>query len=347
MPELAYPWALALLLVLPLVARRWRRRPRAVFRFSQIAALEKLPTGRSVAAERGGLWLRLIGLGLGIVALAGPRWPDEGSRIPTQGISLALVLDVSSSMAQRDFNWQGETISRLEGVKRVFRLLAQGGTGPDGTTFPGRSQDLMMIVAFATRPETICPLTLDHAALLTILDAEEPRTLITEATTNPGDAVAWALYALQKAPTRRKLIVLLTDGESNVPPPALKPRQAGQLAGNLGIPIYTIDAAPAGESAAAAGQDAALQGDALQGDAARARQVLQEVAKMTQGQYFHATDGDALTRALAGIDQLERDLIDSYRYRRYAEGYPWFALAALACWLVVLALEATRWRKAP
>jgi Ca-activated chloride channel homolog len=243
-------------------------------------------------------------------------------------------------MAQRDFAWQGETISRLEGVQRVFRLLAEGGTGPDGTTFPGRPQDLMMVVAFATRPETICPLTLDHAALLKILDAEEPRTLITEATTNPGDAVAWALHALHKAPTRRKLIVLLTDGESNVPPPALKPRQAGQLAGNLGIPIYTIDAAPAGESAAA-------QGAALQGDAAQARQILQEVAKMTQGQYFHATDGEALTRALAGIDQLERDLIDSYRYRRYAEGYPWFTLAALACWLVVLALEATRWRKAP
>jgi Ca-activated chloride channel family protein len=299
--------------------------------------LERLPPGRSQVAQAGGLWLRVGGLTLLILAAAAPRWPDEGSRIPTEGISLAFVVDVSSSMAQRDFAWEGEQLNRLEGVQRVFRLLVEGGAGPDATAFPGRPQDLMILATFATRPETACPLTLDHAALLKILDAETPRTVITEATTNPGDAVAWALHALQQAPTRRKVVILLTDGEANVPPPALKPLQAGQLAGNLGIPIYAIDAAPAGDA----------PGGEAEGDAQRARETLEKLAKMTQGRYFHATDGAALTQALGAIDRLERDLIESYRYRRYAEAYPWLAAAAFVCWFVVLALEATWWRTAP
>jgi Ca-activated chloride channel homolog len=331
-PEFGYPWALLLLGLLPLVILRWRRRSRAALRYSRIAGLESLPAGRSHIAQSGGLWLRLIGLASLILAVASPRWPDEGSRIPTEGISIAFVLDISSSMAQQDFAWQGELLNRLAGVQRVFRLMVEGGTGLEAAPFPGRPQDLMMLVTFATRPETACPLTLDHAALLKILDAQAPRTVITEATTNPGDAVTWALHSLQDAPTRRKVVILLTDGEANVPPPALKPLQVGQLAGNLGVPIYTIDAAPSG---------------ATEGDAQRAKETLEKLAKMTQGRYFHAADGAALTQAMSGIDRLERDLIESYRYRRYAEAYPWLALAGLTCWLAVLGLEATWWRKTP
>jgi Ca-activated chloride channel family protein len=167
---------------------------------------------------------------------------------------------------------------------------------------------------------------------LKILDSEEPRSVVTEATTNPGDAIAWALYSLQKAPTRRRAIIFLTDGESNVPPPALKPRQAAQLAGNLRIPIYAIDAAPEDDD---------------QGDAAKAKESLQELAKLTEGRYFRATDGAALAQALHEIDRLERDAIQTFHYRRYDEWYPWFALAALICWLTIVSLEATWWRKVP
>ena len=332
MPALANPWALSLLLLLPVWTWRWQRRRRSAVAFSCVAGLTDLPSGRSLLATRGGLLLRLGGLALLVVALAGPRWPDEGTRIPTEGISIAFVLDASHSMSEQDFRWGDQTLSRFDGVRRVFRLLVEGGTGLQGETFPGRTHDLLALVVFATRPETACPLTLDHAALMKILDAEEPRTIITEATTNPGDAIAWALYALRKAPTRRRAIIFLTDGESNVPPPALKPRQAAQLAGNLQIPIYAIDAAPADDS---------------QGDAAKAAAVLQEIAKLTEGRYFRAADGAALTQALYAIDRLQRDAIRSFHYRRYDEWYVWFALATLACWLALVGLEATWWRKLP
>ena len=331
-PDLLHPWALLLLAVLPALAWTWRRRTRSALGFPSVAALALTKTGRARWAERGGTTLRLLGLLLLIIALAGPRWPDEGSRIPTEGISIALVLDASHSMAEEDFLWHDKTLTRFDGVRQVFRLFAQGGEGVRGEQFPGRPQDLMALVVFATRPETACPLTLDHAALLQILDAEEPRTIVTEATTNPGDALAWALYALQKAPTRRQAIIFLTDGESNVPPPAFTPRQAAQLAGNLRVPIYAIDAAPEQDTS---------------GDAARAKATMEEIAKLTQGRYFRATDGPALTQALSAIDQLERDAIRSFQYRRYDEGYPWFALAALGCWLAVVFLETTWWRKVP
>ncbi len=244
MPTFAQPAVLFLLTLVPLLLWLWRRRGPATLRFSSIGLLTGLPKGRSVRARWGGLLLRGLGLSFLVVALAGPRWPDAGTRLPTEGIAIAMVVDVSASMSEADFAWQNQMLTRLDGVKNVFRLFVEGGDAPGGEKLPPRANDLISLVVFATRPETACPLTLDHAALLKILDEEQPRILATEATTNPGDALAWALGALRKAPTRRKVLVFLTDGESNVPPPALTPRQAAQLAGNLGIPIYAIGAGP-------------------------------------------------------------------------------------------------------
>lgn len=334
MPEFTYPWALVLLLVLPLVLRQWRRRSRAAVRFSSIALLAGLPARRAAWARQGGLALRALGGIAAIIALAGPRWPDPGTRIPAEGVSIAVLLDVSASMGEDDFAWPDQKISRLDAVKRIVRLFVAGGAAPDGTAFAGRPEDLVALVTFAARPETACPLTLDHAALLRILDEQVPRSAADVGTTNPGDALAWALYALKKAPTRRRSIVLLTDGDSNVPR-GLRPRQAAQLAANLHVPVYALDAAPDPKP----GDDPA--------DAVKARETLQTLARMTGGEYFRAGDAAALAAACGRIDRLEKDRIESYQYRRYREGYPAFALAALACWSLVVGLEATLWRRVP
>jgi len=273
-------------------------------------------------------------LTLTIVAMSGPRWADETTRLPTEGISIAMVVDVSVSMAEEDFDWQNKKISRLLGVKQIFRLFVTGGSTADGSDLKGRPNDLVALVTFATQPETACPLTLDHKALMEILDWQEPRTAATDGTTNPGDAIAWGLHLLQQAPTRRKVLVYLTDGESNVPK-KLTPRQAAQLAANLSIPIYAIDASPTPTSKEEAEE------------AKKARDTMQAISKMTEGEYFRALDGPGLVKAYKNIDQMERDRIVSFEYRRYYEGYLWFALAALACFVVLIALEATRWRKLP
>ncbi len=71
------------------------------------------------------------------------------------------------------------------------------------------------------------------------------------------------------------------------------------------------------------------------------------LATMTQGSYFRAQDGRGLLQAYESIDKLERERILSFQYTRYYEAFHWFALAALVCWLTLIALEATIWRKVP
>jgi Ca-activated chloride channel family protein len=271
---------------------------------------------------------------LTIVALAGPRWPLP-KRVETEGIAIAMVLDVSVSMGTEDFAFSDQNTTRLLGVKKLFRLFVDGGKASEEVQLPGRPSDLIGLVTFATHPETACPLTLDHSALMQIMEEQQPRTAAGEGTTNPGDAIAWALHALEQAPTRRKVIVFLTDGEANVPD-KLKPRQAAQLAANLQVPIYTIDASPK------VPRDAAEAAEAK-----RAKEMMETLARMTKGKYFRADDARGLSEAYAEIDKLERQRIMSFQYRRYHEGFAWFAVAALACCVVLTVLEATTWRKTP
>jgi Ca-activated chloride channel family protein len=180
-------------------------------------------------------------------------------------------------------------------------------------------------------------LTLSHDALLELLAAEEPHGL-PDTGTNIGDALAWGLTKLESAGDRRKVLILLSDGEHNVPAPALTPRQAGQLAANRGVPIYAIDAGPppAPDSPPEEAEARAI-----------GQRALQSVAALTGGKAFAAHDDVALVSAIAEIDRLEHRPVESFQYRRYAEAYPWCAAAALVCFVAALGLERTMWRRVP
>ncbi|MGH9677249.1 MAG: VWA domain-containing protein, partial [Candidatus Acidiferrum sp.] len=243
--DFAHPVYLPLLLLVPPLIWSWSRRRKPALRFPAVGEMAVLPRGRARMAQFGGALLRGLALLMLVIALAGPRTPDSRTRIDTEGIAIFFVADVSGSMAERDFSWNGEPISRLEAAKRVFRRFVSGDTisGEGESRFSGRPTDLIGLVTFATRPETVCPLTLNHSTLLKLLDAEQPRSIPGEAETNISDALAVGLARLDIAGTRRKVLVLLTDGEHNVASPQSdwKPRQAASLAASLGIPIYTID----------------------------------------------------------------------------------------------------------
>ncbi len=331
MPHFTHPWAFLLFPLVPVVAWRLAGRSRGAWRFSDRRLLPRLASWRAIVATWGSPLLRVMALTLTIVALAGPRWVDESQRLPTEGISIAMVLDVSVSMGQNaDFDWENTKITRLLGVKKLFRLFVAGGQGPDGVELKGRPHDLIALAPFATHPETACPLTLEHAALLRKMEAQEHRD-----TTNAGDGIAWGLFVLESASTKRKVLVYLSDGESD-PDKKLTPRQAAQLAAGLSIPIYAIDASPEQPEDK---KDAKALADA--------RATMQALAKMTQGEYFRAQDGRGLLKAYESIDRIERERILSFQYRRYYEAYLWFALAGLGCWLLLIVLEATFWRRVP
>jgi Ca-activated chloride channel family protein len=359
MPQFANPAYLWLMLLVPPLLWWWLRRRRSALRHPAVLELAGLPSGKARLARWGPGVLRCLALLLLVLALAGPRWPDLHTRIETEGIALIMLVDVSGSMAERDFDWRGEPISRLEAVKKVIRLFVSGGAegentadGADTSGLQGRPTDLIGLVTFATRPETACPLTLSHSVLLRLLDAEQPRSIPGESETNISDAVAMGLHRLRGAGPRRRVLVLLSDGEHNVPQPqsGWTPRQAAQVANGLHVPIYTIDAGNLGASVAeqTAKEDTAGERAASPAEVrAQAVRTLEELARITHGQYFQARDTQGLLSACRAIDALERSDIQSFQYRRYHEAYPWFGLAAFVLFGSALALERTLWRRIP
>jgi Ca-activated chloride channel homolog len=333
MPEFAHPLFLLLIPLALLAARASLRQRRPALRWPDVRPIAALPPGRAQRARWGGAILRGVGIAAVVLALAGPRWPDRGSRLPTSGIAIMLALDVSGSMAEPDFPWDGATIPRLSAAQRAIKQFVLG----DGADLTGRPSDQVGLVAFAALPDDTCPLTLSHDVLLKLLDAEEPRGL-PDTGTNIGDALAWSLKKLESAGNRRKIIVLVSDGEHNASAPALTPRQAAQLAAQAGQPIYTIDAGPPSKP-----------DDKPEDTAARraGQQSLAAVAAMTGGKSFLAHDSVALHEAMREIDRLERIPAESFQYRRYFEAFPVCALIALGCFALVCGLEATIWRRTP
>jgi len=332
LPTFSAPYFLVLLAVVPLLVWLWMRRKRAALRFSDTQLFAGLRRGRDRHVRPVGAVLRSLLLCFLVIALAGPRWPDARTRISTDGIAIAMVLDVSRSMASKDFLWDRELMTRLQAAQKAFRIFVTGGQ-VNGKLLPGRNDDLIALVVFSTHPETVCPLTLNHDSLLSILDRQQAKLIAPETTTNTGDAIAWAVHQLNQAPVKRKVMIFLSDGEHNVQPPALTPRQAAHLAGNLGIPIYAIDANSSADENAP--------------EAIKAKQSMEHVAQLSRGRYFRVDDLTSLLAACSEIDQLERDRHPSYRFRRYHEAYAWFALAALATLIAITVLEATIWRIRP
>jgi Ca-activated chloride channel family protein len=345
-PEFAHPAWLLLLPVAPLLTVWWLRRPGASLRYSSLALPLAVNSRKGAVARWCGALARGLALVALVVALAGPRWPDPGSRIPTEGIAILLIVDVSNSMNEDDFVWEGKAATRLQALKKAFRLFIAGGDGPGGVKLPGRKSDLFGLVTFTRKPKSSCPLTLSHDALLKILDSEEAGKGGHDIETNIGDAIAWGVHRLNSSPFKQKVIVLVTDGEQGEIPGALKPRQAAQLAAHFGVPVFTVDA----------GNDAVTMGKApAQPWAAESRinakKALQEVAKITKAQYFAATDDKSLMESCAKLgaelDRIEREQIETFSYRKYYEGFAWFGCAAFALWFVIVGLEQTFWRPLP
>jgi Ca-activated chloride channel family protein len=290
--------------------------------------------------------LRGAALAVLVVALAGPRWPDLRTRVHTESVAIVVLLDVSKTMENRDFAWQGGAVRRLDAAKHVLGLFVVGGTGEDGHAFEGRPHDLIGLVAFAARPQVACPLTLSHSVLVRTLEEQQARTVPGEAATNISDAIAIGLHRLRQAAPQRKVLVLLSDGEQSVPAPrsGWTPRQAAQVAASLGVPIYAVDA----------GGELAPTSDPRYLEAAAAREAgrktMQDVAEITSGaggRYFEAGDGQALLEIGRAIDRLERQPVESFQYRRYHEGYPWFGLASLVLLMTAVVFDLTVWRRLP
>jgi len=356
-PVFESPYALLLLLLLPLLVWRHlrRRRHRAAIGFSSIA--HALLSGTSWRQVFVGLpyLLRLAALALLIIALARPQLGTNQVRDASKGVAIEMVVDRSGSMG-KEMEFDGTTMNRLEVVKNVFRQFVEG----DKKTLKGRPNDLIGMVAFALYPDTMCPLTLGHGALTHFLDAvrlvpersQENRTAI-------GDALALAGARLETAEDtmakqtgetegsyeiQSKVIILLTDGQNNAGEKT--PEEVIPLLKEWKVKVYAIGI---GDDNSMRRQETALgvflmatrRGPSINMD------VLENLASETGGKAFLATDGASLRRIYEEIDQLERSEIRSIRFVDYREVFPIFALVALGLLALEVILNCTVFRKIP
>lgn len=261
------------------------------------------------------------------VSLAGPRTGDATTRVKREGIALIMVVDRSGSMNARDFVEDDYSVSRLAALKNVFREFVVGGDAGNG-----RPNDLIGIVAFGTYADGVCPLTLDHANLIAILDQLEVATERTEAATAVGEGLALAVERLMQHPAESKVIILLTDGVNNAG--EIDPLHAADLAAANDIKVYTIAAGITGYAPIPVKLPdgrTKLQRSMVEIDEV----TLQEIAERTGGRYFHARDAEGLKEVYKEIDSLEHSEITEIRYMQYREHYDVFVLIALI--LIVIA----------
>lgn len=340
-------WLTPLALV---VAWWWGRRSRPALRFSDLSRFGAHRGRRASLARWGAPTLRGLACLCLVVACAGPRRPNTREPLPAEGIAIVMALDVSGSMAAEDVIWNpgSPPVSRLEAARRALKLFLAGGDAPDGTKFEPRPGDSVGLVVFAAVPETVCPATLNHTVLFKVADGLKPKEGV-DAGTNIGDSLAEAVIRLDATenPKKARVLILLSDGEHNVFKEdvrdakrpgidrTLKPREAAQLAANLNVRVYTIDAG--GEPPPGAPPELVAQ--RLAG-----RQALKDVADMTGGKSFHATSGAELLAAYKEISLLEKGPEVAPIFRRYFEDYKWFAGAALVLILAAHVLDRTLWR---
>jgi Ca-activated chloride channel family protein len=235
-------------------------------------------------------------------------------RIDTEGIDIVLAMDVSTSMLARDF-----TPDRISAAKDIaIEFISQ------------RVTDRMGIVVFAGESYTQCPLTTDRATLINLM--KEISTDLIEDGTAIGNGLATAVARMQDSDAPSRVVILLTDGVNNSG--EIAPLTAAEIAKNYGIRIYTIGVGANGEAPFPVmtpwGMD--IQPRKVEIDEA----LLGQIASMTGGRYFRATDNTKLSEIYAEIGKMEkaRTTVDSFPV--YKELFGGYALAAL----ILLLLEA-------
>jgi Ca-activated chloride channel family protein len=321
----ARPFALLLLVALPLWwwwrAKRLARMPGAPMSDVRPATgpVERLWVARLP------VMLRSACLAAWILAAAGPRLGSARAELRSEGISIVLALDVSSSMLAEDFS----PANRLDVARRTAVDFVRA-----------RSADRIGLVAFSGQALTQVPITTDYAVLEEAI--RRLRVGILEDGTAIGTALATAANRLRRTPGKSKVIVLLTDGENNAG--TVDPRTAAQAAATFGIRVYTIGVGTVGEAPVPTGQGPMglrYQTMPVKID----EQLLGEIAGATGGRYFRATDAASLSNIFGEINRFEKAPVQHLVYRRYEEAYRWplsLGLLALALELVIAATFAVR-----
>ncbi len=341
MIEFGLPLALGLLALPPLLHLWQRRRPPAAgLPFSATGPLAALPRSLRQRAATWLPWLQILALMLGIVALARPQWGMAVGQSQHQGVAITVLVDISSSMGALDLELEGQRSDRLAVVKTELADFIKG----DGSGLAGRTDDAIGIATFARYADPISSITMDHAALLALLDEIAIVRLPEEDGTAIGDALMLAIEQLRQQPNASRVIVLMTDGSHNAG--VADPQEAAAIAAALGLRIYTIGTGSRGEALMPKRRpDGGI--DYVAGQVHIDEFLLRKIADLTHGRYFRATDQATLGAIYGAIDRLEKgtNLVTFAQQR--IDLFPGLLAGALGLVLLQATLAATWLRRLP
>lgn len=323
-----HPHFFFLLLLLPLMIGWyiWKQRElNASLQISSLKGFSQSRKSRKTYLRHFPFILRCLTLILLITAMARPQSTDNLREVTTEGIDIMVSLDISGSMQAMDFK-----PNRLEAAKDVAIEFISG-----------RQNDKMGLVVFAAESFTQCPLTIDHATLINLIQ-DVNFGMLTDGTAI-GMGLSTAVSRIKDSNAKSKVIILLTDGVNNRG--EIHPLTAAELAKTFGIRVYTIGVGTHGTAPVPVNT---VFGQQIQQMEVKIdEEMLREIADMTGGKYFRATNKNKLKEIYEEIDQMEKTKIEVKEYTKRSEEFILFALLALAFLLTEIVLRNTVLRNLP
>jgi Ca-activated chloride channel family protein len=269
--------------------------------------------------------LRVLAIGLMIIALARPQTTTSRQDVTIEGIDIVIALDVSGSMLAMDLQ-----PDRLEAAKEV------------ATEFiAGRQNDRFGLVIFSGETFTQCPLTTDHSVVMNLF--KDIKSGMINDGTAIGDGLATAVTRLKESTAVSKVIILLTDGVNNMG--SLDPLSSAEIAKIYGIRVYAIGVGTEGTAPYPVQTPFGVQTQYV--EVKIDEKLLQQVAAMTDGKYFRATSNKKLREIYGEIDKLEKSKIDVTEFRKKKEEFFPFALLAFLLITLEIALRNTYFKSSP
>lgn len=269
---------------------------------------------------------RLAVIGFIIIILARPQTRDSWQTSTVEGTDIVLALDVSTSMLAKDFK-----PDRLEAVKELAVKFISN-----------RESDNIGLVIFAGEAFTGMPLTTDRSALINYVNSIGVGVI--EDGTAIGDGLATAINRIKDGKAVSKSIILLTDGSNNAG--SVSPLTAAEIAKKYGIKVYAICVGTNGKALYPV-QDIFGRVSDQYIDVVIDETTLKEIASLTDGKYFRATNNNVLSDVFDEIDSLEKTAIDVQNFSNTEDHYEMWAYLALGLLLLEMLLRNTLLRKIP
>ena len=292
--------------------------------FSNTDALKSKPTIKQYLRHTPFIF-KIIASILLIIALARPQSSTKWEENTTKGIDIILAMDISGSMLAQDLK-----PDRLEASKNIAMDFISK-----------RTNDRVGLIIFAGESFTQCPLTTDHNVLVNLF--KDVKSGMIDDGTAIGMGLSNAVNRLKDSKAISKVIILLTDGVNNSG--MIAPLTAAEIAEKFGIRVYTIGVGKEGFAPYPFQTPLGIQYQDV--EVKIDEKTLQDIATLTDGKYFRATNNNSLKEIYKDIDLLEKSKIEITEFHKRSEEFIPFAIGALLLLLLSFILQITYLKQIP